>query len=54
MSIKPDLIGINARKTNVSIDIFGSEHIDVLKGSDRDFTEFQGPDALAEAMAFAV
>ena len=51
--ISPDLIGINARKTDVSIDIFGSENVDVLKGPARDITEFRGQTALSEAMTFA-
>ena len=53
VQITPDLIGIYARKPEVSIQIFGSENIDVMKGSDKEFTEFRGPTALAEAMAFA-
>lgn len=53
VNIGPELIGINARKTGVTIDIFGFEHVDAMKEGDKEFTEFRGAGALQQALAFA-
>ncbi len=53
INVSTDVISIQARSPKGTIDIWGSDEIDVMRPSDRDFTEFRGPRALEEAIAFA-
>lgn len=50
IAIGAKLIEINAHKSGVSIDVLGTETVDVYRDNRPYITEFRGPTALSEAL----